>query len=282
MGRLGTSLGIIIMNLTEIKTEQKKLKAKLKSLEVAEKKAKERSDPNRRLTKTEVARIKVMLQAGEEVKTIAKKSSTNIEVVRYWQDELDIEEPYKLKDIKELKSKPIRNFSDDDRALRLQKRNHDPEYAHYTLTSKGKERHDLMKKCPACFPDSSLSLSEYNEFVRAGNFESVKFMRKKQAKETQPNKTLVSSDKIKVKNMLDDTSNVLIIDEEAISPGYVSENKSVEPPKPVAPDHTKVNNRASKQNGKNTKRERKLIKQMNNVPPQVIIEFCKDNGITLT
>lgn len=272
------------MNLTEIKTEQKLLKAKLKSLEVAEKKAKERSDPHRRLTKTEVARIKVMLQAGEEVKTIAKKSSTNIEVVRYWQNELNIEEPYKLKDIKELKSKPMRNFNDGDRALRLQKRNHDPEYAHYTLTPKGKQRHDLMKKCPACFPESSLSLSEYNEFVRAGNFESVQYMRKK-AKETQPNKTLVSSDKMEVKNMLDDKSNDLVIEEEAIPPvadRYFSENKSVEPPKPVAPEHTKLNNRASKQNGKNTKRERKLIKQMNNVSPEVIIEFCKDKGITLT
>ena len=271
------------MNLTEIKTEQKKLKAKLKSLEVAEKKAKERSDPNRRLTKTEVARIKVMLQAGEEVKTIAKKSSTSIEVVRYWQNELGIEEPYKLKDVKELKSKPMRNFSDSGKALSLQKRNHDPNYEHYTLTPKGKERHDLMLKCPACFPESSMSLSEYNKFVRAGNFESVQYMRNKEAKEAHPNKTLVSSDKMEMKNMLDDTRDLIIIDQDAISPDkYVSENKSIEPPKAVEPDHTKVNNRASKQNGKNTKRERKLIKQMNNVSPEVIIEFCKTKGITLT
>ena len=102
------------MELTEIKNEQKLLKARLKSLEVAEKKARERSDPNRRLTKTEVEKIKIMLQAGEEVKIIAKKSSTNIEVVRYWQGELNIseEKPYQLKDIKELKSKPSYVFSD--------------------------------------------------------------------------------------------------------------------------------------------------------------------------
>ena len=271
MGRLGTSLGIIIMNLTEIKTEQKKLKAKLKSLEVAEKKAKERSDPNRRLTKTEVARIKVMLQAGEEVKTIAKKSSTNIEVVRYWQDELDIEEPYKLKDIKELKSKPLRSFSDGEKALRLQKRNHDPEYAHYTLTPKGKQRHDLMKKCPACFPESNLSLSEYNEFVRSGNFEAVQFMRKKVKKEAKPNKTLISSDKMNIDSQLSDTKNGIFIDEDdAITPEQTVAERTW---------HPKENKTAER---KMTKRERKLIKQMNNVPPEVIAEFCKNKGISVT
>ena len=255
-----------IMNLTEIKTEQKRLKAKLKSLEVAEKKAKERSNPNRRLTKTEIARIKVMLQAGEEVRIIAKKSNTNIEVVRYWQNELNIEEPYKLKDIKELKSKPIRNFSDDEKALRLQKRNHDPEYAHYTLTQKGKERHDAMKKCPACFPESTMSLSEYNEFVRSGNFEAVQYMRKK---ERRPNKTLISSDKMKVESQLSDTKNGIFIDD-AITPEQTVAERTW---------HPKDNPITER---KMTKRERKLIKQMNNVPPEVITEFCKKKGISLT
>tara|TARA_B110000438_G_scaffold252108_1_gene256942 strand:- start:8604 stop:9350 length:747 start_codon:yes stop_codon:yes gene_type:complete len=248
------------MELTEIKNEQKLLKARLKSLEVAEKKARERSDPNRRLTKTEVEKIKIMLQAGEEVKIIAKKSSTNIEVVRYWQGELNIseEKPYQLKDIKELKSKPSYVFSDTEKALKIQKRNHDPNYSHYTLKEKGKQRHDLLKKCPACFPESTMLLSEYNEFVRAGNFESVRYMRKKESieKESHPNKTLVSSDKAEWRETFANRTDDLEI-QDAIVP-------------------------MQKRNGKNTKRERKLIKQMNNVPPEIIINFCRSKGISIT
>ena len=211
------------MDLTEIKNEQRKLKAKLKSLEVAEKNAKKKSDPKRRLTKTEVNNLKVMLQAGEEIKIIAKKSSTNIEVVRYWQDVLGInEESSYHKDMCDNlrivpKSKPIRSFSDSDKALAKQKRNHDPTYKHYSLKEKGKKKHDLMRKCPACFPESTMSLSEYNEFIRAGNFEAVKYKMSLNKKEKYLNKSMVSTDKLKIrkqttKNNNHDIQDIIIID----------------------------------------------------------------------
>ena len=48
-----------------------------------------------------------------------------------------------------------------------------------------------------------------------------------------------------------------------------------------APDHTKLSHRDKKPNAKNTKKERKLVKQMNNVDIAVVKEFLKSKGVSI-
>ena len=235
------------MIVKEIDERIAKHQADILELRQAKKRALKK-DPSRRLKKYEIDEIKIMLQAGEEPQVIAKKSRTNVKVVRYWQESLKITDVVKP--------------STDDRLIDMKNR-HTVGYKYYSLSESGKIEHDQRRRCPACFPESSLTIDEYNVEVRTRNFKTVVYAKKHS---TVPNKSLISQDKIDVKKVISPQSSG-IFDKDGKDIGTTVADRYRPPVIDLTPEYTK------------TTKIRKLEKRMNNVPTAVIVAFLKSKGI---
>lgn len=269
--------------LAECTKAVKSLTDMMAQLKTEKEDIKRKKDPNRRLSKQEVSDIKTMLLAGEEKKIIAEKMFTKLKVVKYWQVQLKIVDPVAHVSVKDM--------AYEDR-LELTRLKHDPTNKHFSLTEDGKKRHDELQKCPACFSESQMNLDDYNKFISRGNWSAVQYVGNHP--EIKLNKAIISQDKVEVKKELDDSSNGIFDESGDV---IVNTDTIKEPDRPTdiklnengtsdryfqpAPDHTKLSHRDKKPNAKNTKKERKLVKQMNNVDIAVVKEFLKSKGVSI-
>lgn len=186
-------------------TEQAELLAKLmQSAPEIIKALQAKKDKNRRLSKEEVEQVCIALRAGENIDEIATKYEITTVSVRYWADKLGIKmDGRKRKNIlqvspmqsipKEKKPEPSpeiklkkqllhkrkyqREYARDHRALTIRKRHMNGE-----LTPKGQARHDEMKECPFCFPDSPW-VGREDEWIsvnRARNMSAIEYAKRQE------------------------------------------------------------------------------------------------------
>jgi hypothetical protein len=247
------------MNLTEIRDHIKKATADIKKLKQLELEAKMR--PNRRLSKTEVLRVKTMLIAGETVAVISKKLEIVKTSVMYWQTELKIEDPTTTRMLD-----PNRPSMQYDTRLNAMRNRHDVTNNSYNLSKDGKIRHDSRKECPACFPDSKFkdNIDDYVTSVKIYNYKANGIGYAKKMNPVKVTKAMITADKARIDKAIkqEESNGVCIEDMPHVADRYVSH-----------PPHTSLSH--------NKKLPNKIRKALGRSSDEALIEELKRRRLTL-